>query len=347
MVQLSDIAREANVSVSTVSLALRNQPPISLATRQRVQAIAKNLGYEPNLFLSAHQANIRKGKHQHYRGTIAWIDDIPTNGKPLGENPQMFLGAKEQAAALGFTLDVIHVPYIHQSDDDADSIRLERILCARGIEGVIFPHLMHERLPFYNWKSIAVTSYAGNRRLGNGYLLAGYDFYEDTRLGLFSLRTLGYRRIALITSDYHETGAGHRFTAARHSISSQYVDVPYLEPWVNAGWLTPEPPAGFHSWLQTARPDAVLTTLACSRAWLSACGLEAPRDIGLAHPFLGPEEEGWSGVREDSVLVGRTLVDEVVAQILRGERGMPAAPKSLQLVGRWEEGSTTRRAASA
>ena len=100
-------------------------------------------------------------------------------------------------------------------------------------------------------------------------------------------------------------------------------------------------PVGFKEWLRTTRPDAVLTTLSCARGWLSACGLEAPRDIGLAHPFLGEGEEGWSGVRENYGLVGLTLVDAVVAQILRGERGVPTYPKCLLISGKWEQGTTT------
>jgi DNA-binding LacI/PurR family transcriptional regulator len=352
VVQLSDIAREANVSVSTVSLALRNQPQVSLATRERVQAVAKALGYEPNLFLSAHQANIRKGTHQPYRGTIAWVDDSDSNVQPIPGNPQLLHGAQEQAAAHGFTLDVTHVPYVHQSDDEANKLRLERIITARGIVGAIFPQLVRPHLLTFEWTSIAIAVYGGNagfvkryNRSRLGYLRysnVGSDFYDDTHLALSHLHALGYRRIALITSNYHQILSSYRFTAARHAFSNEFEDVPSIKPWV-AGFLTPEPPPGFRSWLRSARPDAVLTTLGCSRAWLSACALEAPRDIGLAHPFLGPEEEGWSGVRENFSLIGRTLMDAVVAQILRGERGMTTYPKSLQMIGRWEEGSTTRR----
>jgi DNA-binding LacI/PurR family transcriptional regulator len=349
--QLSDIAREAKVSVSTVSLALRNRPQIPLATRERVQAIAKALGYQPNPLVSAYQANVRKGTHQTFRGTIAWIDDTPSGGsKRSAAYTQMLAGAQEQAQAHGFSLDVLSAD-IDPKDDEGNRARLERIMVARGIVGVIFPPLWWARMLTYEWQSVAVAAYGGNAGFVEKHDPSGFaslrythvvtDVYHDTRLALAHLRGLGYRRIALITSSYHEIGAGYRFTASRHAFSSEYADVPFIEPWVS-GDLTVDPPRGFRSWLRKARPDAVLTTLDCSRAWLSACGLEAPRDIGLAHPFLGSGEEGWSGVRENNSLVGRTLLDAVVAQVLRGEHGAPADPKSLQMIGRWEEGSTTR-----
>jgi len=46
--RLRDIAERAGVSVNTVSRALNDKPDISAATRERVRAIAKTLGYTPN-----------------------------------------------------------------------------------------------------------------------------------------------------------------------------------------------------------------------------------------------------------------------------------------------------------
>lgn len=45
---IKEIAKELNVSVSTVSRALSNHPAIGLRTRMRVQELAKKLNYEPN-----------------------------------------------------------------------------------------------------------------------------------------------------------------------------------------------------------------------------------------------------------------------------------------------------------
>ena len=47
-VTLKQIAKELDVSVSTVSKALRNSKEISLDTRSKVQAFAKLYNYRPN-----------------------------------------------------------------------------------------------------------------------------------------------------------------------------------------------------------------------------------------------------------------------------------------------------------
>ena len=46
---LRDVARHAGVSVNTVSRALTGKPDVNEATRARVQELAKELGYMPNL----------------------------------------------------------------------------------------------------------------------------------------------------------------------------------------------------------------------------------------------------------------------------------------------------------
>ena len=48
-IRLKDIARDLNVSVITVSKALRGQTDISEATRKRVLARMKELDYQPNM----------------------------------------------------------------------------------------------------------------------------------------------------------------------------------------------------------------------------------------------------------------------------------------------------------
>ena len=48
MPTVKEIALRLNVSVSTVSRALSNHPRIGLRTKMRVQALAKELNYEPN-----------------------------------------------------------------------------------------------------------------------------------------------------------------------------------------------------------------------------------------------------------------------------------------------------------
>jgi LacI family transcriptional regulator len=52
-VNIYDIAKMLNVSTATVSRALKNDPAVSKATRQKILHTAKQLGYRPNNFASS------------------------------------------------------------------------------------------------------------------------------------------------------------------------------------------------------------------------------------------------------------------------------------------------------
>ena len=47
-VTLKDLVLELNISTSTVSRAVKDNPDISTITRARVQKLAKEINYEPN-----------------------------------------------------------------------------------------------------------------------------------------------------------------------------------------------------------------------------------------------------------------------------------------------------------
>ena len=58
-ITIRDIARELNISVSTVSRALQNHPDISEKTKDVVRECARRLNYKPNIMAS----NLRTSKN--------------------------------------------------------------------------------------------------------------------------------------------------------------------------------------------------------------------------------------------------------------------------------------------
>ena len=57
MPSLKDLAKECGVSVATVSKALNGQPDIAPATRERIRAAARRVGYLPNAAARALKTN--------------------------------------------------------------------------------------------------------------------------------------------------------------------------------------------------------------------------------------------------------------------------------------------------
>ena len=67
---IGDLARQLQVSTSTVSRALSGHQVISEATTKRVLALAQELGYQPNNLASG----LRKGRSQLLGVVVPHID---------------------------------------------------------------------------------------------------------------------------------------------------------------------------------------------------------------------------------------------------------------------------------
>ena len=77
-VTLADIAAKAAVHVTTVSLALRNHPRLPEATRQRIQALAEELGYRPDPMLRALVAYRGRAMDRRNTPTLAYVTNWAT-----------------------------------------------------------------------------------------------------------------------------------------------------------------------------------------------------------------------------------------------------------------------------
>src|SRR6186713_3383049 len=90
---IKDIARQLNVSISTVSRAMRNAPDVSADTKTAVMALSEELNYQPNLL-----ALSLKRKQTHNIGVI-----VPNLDFVLST---MVKGIDEAALEAGYTVMV-------------------------------------------------------------------------------------------------------------------------------------------------------------------------------------------------------------------------------------------------
>ena len=128
-------ARQLNVSHTTISRALRNDPEISRPMRERVQAAARETGYRPDPMLSA-LAHYRRSRNTlPVAAELAWINHWPNPRKlrTFKEFNLYWKGAFEEADRCGFRLEEFVL------EQDMTLARLENILRARNIRGILLP----------------------------------------------------------------------------------------------------------------------------------------------------------------------------------------------------------------
>jgi len=137
---LADIARKAGTAISTVSLALRNDPRVALPTRQHIQKIAVGMGYQANPLVARLMFELRKSRKQKYVATLAVINTstIPLDTyNKISNMAAWHQGLQQRASQLGYRLDHF---WLH--DPGSQPRQLERILKARSILGVVFHGVM-------------------------------------------------------------------------------------------------------------------------------------------------------------------------------------------------------------
>jgi LacI family transcriptional regulator len=189
-VTIKDVARTAGVHFTTVSLALRHHPSIPSTTRERIEGIAKTIGYAPNPVFGA-LTHFRV--HGCVRATpprVAYL--VNHQIEELPHEKAFWNGAKEQAEMLGYDLELISVSKGHH-----DSKSLARYLKGQNITGIIIagfvPGLAELKL---DWNDYAVVK-INSLHMEPEATSVSNDQRQDVRIAFREMLARGYRRIGL------------------------------------------------------------------------------------------------------------------------------------------------------
>src|SRR5882757_3544704 len=157
-VTMRSIAELAGVTQATVSMSLANNPRIPVTTRERIQAIAKKLGYHPNPYVSTLMRIRRQGKPLKDKPALALVCALRTadgwrnHGAPTIR--QMREGAFERATMRGYRAQEF---WLHR--DDMSNERFSEMLHARGIQGLLISPLADgDPPPALRWEYFAAVS---------------------------------------------------------------------------------------------------------------------------------------------------------------------------------------------
>jgi DNA-binding LacI/PurR family transcriptional regulator len=122
---LKDIARACGMNVSTVSRALRNDPQVKAATRQRIQALAAGMGYRPNLAARALVVG---------RSRVIWFL-LPSLRATLEQVPAHY--ASVYLGDHGYDLTAA----LHRDDEQVYQRQLSRLTQGMADGALIIPNL--------------------------------------------------------------------------------------------------------------------------------------------------------------------------------------------------------------
>lgn len=195
MPTMHDVARRANVSLSTVSYAINGTRPISEETRQRIFAAMEELGYRPHA--------LARGLASKRSRILALL--FPTSKRGMGATDLEFIiGAADMARELGYHL-------ILWTSDINDADELRQLIQQGLVDGVVLMevHLDDRRVAYL--QAIDFPFSIIGRCIDNtGLAYTDIDFEQTVRAAVMHLVGLGHTDIAFLNHarDVFDAGYG-------------------------------------------------------------------------------------------------------------------------------------------
>lgn len=322
-ISITDIAQLLDISVSTVSRALRGHSAISEATIKRVADVAKSLGYQPNSMA----AGLRRGRSNMLGLIVPHID-----GNFFS---QVVKGIEAAASKAGY-----HV-LICQSNEDVAHERenLETLMNAQ-VEGILvsLARTTREFEHFENVRKRDIPLVFFDR------ILEGHDVSAvviDDRAGGYRatkhLLDQGYRRIAHFGGPQYLNIYKHRRQGYEDALREYGLPVPE-ELLYFCDMRMEDGAVGMKQLLALPQPpDAIFSSsdfsLVGALEVLKERGLRVPQDVGLVgfsnELFSRLTEPKLTSIDQHCELMGTTAT-RLLLQIME-EQGRRFAPRHIVL----------------
>ena len=320
-VTLKDVARVAGVHVGTVSKALSGTGTIPDATRERIRTVAAELGYVPDPMLRALAAYRKSIREEQYHGTIAWLL-IDQHRDPVHYEAISLLRktCERTARHLGYRLEEFRLAGL-------PSGRMEEMLKARGIEGLLMPPMTRPgqrlEIDLSGFASVAIGSSLTAPLLNR---VQPHQMANICQL-VQELRSQGFRRIGFWLpkrlGDRAQGAYSAGFWLAQEDMPREE-RVPICRPDDFDG-------AAFLEWYHAHQPDHLIGVPGPFNDWMNEAGL-TPVPISFFGELPG-ETHGGVLLNENWPMICLSALRMLDGMLRHGERGIPHPPRIVHLPG--------------
>ena len=297
-VTIADLARRSGVSKGTVSRALNGYEDVSPATRARIAALARELGYEPD-------APARSLRTRRSMLVAAYLGRCGEDASHPFFRP-VLAGLSARLRATGYGLMVV--------EGTADLRHVRR----GGIDGAVLMSVDADN------PLVAALAAAGIPYVGVDVELPAHvasDHRGGTAMAVGHLAQLGHRRIAAIAGHQHTLAGRERLEGYRAGLAA--AGLAYDPALVAVGDFSAASGEAAARQLLPAAPTAIvaasdLMAVGATRA-LVAAGLRVPEDVSVVGfddlPLATLVRPELTTVRQDPARIGAAAADAVLERI--------------------------------
>lgn len=340
---IKDVAKEAGVSISTVSLAINNRPYVSVEVKDRIEAIIKKLNFHPH-------RNAR-GLASKTSGNIGFIltENHFSQAEPF--YTKIFLGTEFEARKLRYYILLTTVAPARTESEKIPRFLLEHNADGVIVAGKIHPSWIDEILsrnlpivlidfenPRYDLSSIMIDNASGIQK--------AMDY----------LTQCGHRQIAFIGGDIKHPSINARYTAYKEYVISNGLQENECHISVDQDDTTAE--NGFEAaktvmMLSAVKPTAILgandAMAIGAMRYLQSAGYNVPDDVSVVG-FDNIEASEQTSPRLTTLNVpkeemGAIAVNRLVDLIQAPEKVIVKSSVGVQLIIRESTRAISMRAA--
>lgn len=284
---IHDIARELNISASTVSRALNNNPRISLKTKEKIKQIADELGYRPNTLAS----NLRNKKSN----TIGIV--VPLINRHFFSS--VISGVEDVAYQAGYTV------VISQSNDlYSKEINIVHSMFANRVDGLIISTAMQtenfDHLKLFRKKNIPLVLFDREIPEIETDKIIIDDFDGGFKVTEHLIQQ-GYQRISHISGPLNLMIYSQRKNGYLEALKKYGIPFDQSLLLVNRLTKSDSMPAVQQLMNLPNPPDAIFcgndTTALAAMIYLRDLGVRIPEDMGI----VGFSDEPYSKVVSPSI----------------------------------------------
>jgi len=345
---LQQVARGAGVAKSTASLAMKNDSRISAVVRERVQAVAQEIGYKPHLEMAKLMSDFCAARRRKFSGTLALVNcshdrDIIKQNSVANT---IFDSAKERAEQLGYSLDTFWL-----RNPEVNATSLSRIFYARNILGVIFHNLeTNEDIAEFDpngelWKRFPCVI-TGRKIESPPLPFAVNDIYTTVyQLGI-RMKDIGYRRTGFLLSKHLSDMVENRCVAGFFASQSQGWSSPASFKSSILTGLTKDSQAAVVKWLKRYQPDSIICLSRYVYDWIISAGIRIPESMGMAFMDLSDDTKGMAGMMQNHRGISKAAVEALIGRILSKEENPPPFQYGIIMESSWRMGKTVRISSS-
>ncbi len=345
---MDDVAAAAGVHPTTVSMALRAHPSIPLATRERILAEARRIGYVRDPLLDAFNFHRLRKLAAKQAPSIAFVVDANASAYFFGGSyhPLVYEGVKAVAETLHLSVEVFPL-----GTREMTASRLNTIISSRGITGVLLstftPATQAIDLSWDNYSAVKIESHHLLSQLD----VVSNDQCQAARLCMRRLRELGYRRIGLATARDDESRLQDNFSSGVLVEQAELPETECVRPLLfdrsNIGAVATK----VVEWVKEQAVDAVMSNwhelIALTKdresATIATTGLRVPQDVAFASLDVPTDSMHLAGIVQNHRLVGMRAMEQLSIMVKTYHRGPPENPSATYVPGYWRDGPTVPR----